>query len=167
MWLDGCSGCHMSLLDIDDRLLEIAPRIELVYSPVMDAKEYPEDVDVVLVEGAVSSAEDLHKARLLRARSRVVIALGDCAVTGNVPAMRNARSVRALLERAYVENSSAEPGAPDRVVPPLEPRARPLHEVVPVDFHIPGCPPGADAIFEALSALLDGGTPAPGGAHFG
>lgn len=167
VWLDGCSGCHMSFLDIDERILEIAPRIELVHSPIMDAKEFPADVDVTLVEGAVSNADDLHKARVVRARSRLVVALGDCAVTGNVPAMRNVHSVASLLDRAYVENATADPAPPHLVVPRLTPRALPLHMVVPVDLHIPGCPPDADTIFSILAALLDGSPPSSMGAHFG
>ncbi len=89
IWLDGCSGCHMSFLDIDERLLLLAERADLVYGCLVDAKEFPEGVDVTLVEGAVSSTEDLRKIREVRARSRVVVSLGDCAVTSNVPGMRN------------------------------------------------------------------------------
>src|SRR3990170_2906062 len=80
VWLDGCSGCHMSLLDMDERILDIFGRSDLVYSPLVDVKDYPEDVDVCLVEGAVSSEEDLHKARLIRERTRTIVAFGDCAV---------------------------------------------------------------------------------------
>ena len=90
VWLGGCSGCHMSFLDLDERLLELAPRLELVYSPIADAKVFPEGVDVTLVEGAVCNEEHLEMARRVRARSRLVVAFGDCAVTGNVTAIRNA-----------------------------------------------------------------------------
>ena len=89
VWLDGCSGCHMSFLDMDERLLAIAGAADLVYSPLVDAKEFPENVDVTLVEGAVSSEEDLHKIKLVRERTKILISLGDCAVTANVPGMRN------------------------------------------------------------------------------
>ena len=89
VWLDGCSGCHMSFLDMDERILEIAARVEVVYSPLVDLKEFPADVDVTIVEGGVSSEEDLHKIRMVRSRTKLLIALGDCAVTSNVPGMRN------------------------------------------------------------------------------
>src|SRR5690606_11812000 len=89
IWLDGCSGCHMSFLDMDERLLALAEQIELVYSPLVDQKEFPPQVDVAIVEGAVATDEDIEKMRLVRSRTKVLIALGDCAVTGNVPSMRN------------------------------------------------------------------------------
>src|SRR5208282_5119676 len=88
VWLDGCSGCHMSLLDMDAAIISLAQKIELVYGPLVDAQEFPEDVDVTLVEGAVSSQDDLNKLKKIRQRTRLLISLGDCAVTGNVPAMR-------------------------------------------------------------------------------
>src|SRR6476659_11457375 len=89
VWLDGCSGCHMSFLDTDERLLELAAAMELVYSPLVDRKDFPEQVDVTLVEGSVSSEEDLYKIQKVRARTAYLISLGDCAVTGNVPSLRN------------------------------------------------------------------------------
>jgi NAD-reducing hydrogenase small subunit len=81
LWLDGCSGCHMSLLDLDEMLFSIAQRAELVYGPLVDVHEYPQDVDVAIVEGAVSTQDDLEKIRHVRERTRFVVALGDCAVT--------------------------------------------------------------------------------------
>lgn len=167
VWLDGCSGCHMSLVDIDERILDVAPLIELVYSPLMDAKVFPENVDATLVEGAVSSEEDVEKAHLIRERSAIVISLGDCAVTGNVPAMRNGLPVDALLNRAYLENVTTNPQIPTLGIPRLCSKARPLHEVVRVDLHIPGCPPSNDVIFGALADLLAGKTPDLGGSRFG
>jgi NAD-reducing hydrogenase small subunit len=159
VWLDGCSGCHMSFLDTDERLLDLADRIELVYSPLVDHKEYPENVDVVLVEGSVSSEEDLHKIRKIRQRSKILVSLGDCAVTGNVPAMRNPFKTADVLRRVYVENVSVPSPTPNQVVPVLLPRVRPVHEVVPVDVFVPGCPPSADTIFFTLTELLDGRRP--------
>lgn len=159
VWLDGCSGCHMSFLDMDERLLELAGKIDLVYSPIVDHKEFPEDVDVTLVEGSVSSEGDLEKIKLIRARSKVLVSLGDCAVTGNVPAMRNFFSTEDVLRRAYVENVTAEGPIPDQVVPALLPRVRPVHEVVPVDVFVPGCPPSADVIFYTVTELVEGRRP--------
>ncbi|MFP4171290.1 MAG: NADP oxidoreductase [Candidatus Hydrogenedentota bacterium] len=159
IWLDGCSGCHMSFLDIDHRLLEIADRIDLVYGPLVDQKEFPENVDVTIVEGAVTNEEDEHKIRLVRERSKLVVALGDCAVTGNVPSMRNSFSLDSLYSRAYVENVAEQPAIPQEDVPPLLARTRPLHEVVSIDLYVPGCPPHPDHIFSVLGDLLDGRIP--------
>jgi NAD-reducing hydrogenase small subunit len=167
VWLDGCSGCHMSLLDLDERLLDIFGRADLVYGPLVDVKEFPEDVDVVLVEGAVSSEEDLQRIRLVRERSKVLIAFGDCAVTSNVPGMRNPIGVAPLLDRAYRENVTLNPGIPDRVVPALLPTSQPVNRFVDVDVFLPGCPPHADLIYTLLDDLLFGRTPAVAGARFG
>jgi NAD-reducing hydrogenase small subunit len=159
VWLDGCSGCHMSFLDMDERLLEIGQRADLVYSPLVDRKDYPEDVDVCLVEGAVSSEEDLDKIRTIRARTRILVSFGDCAVTSNVPGMRNPIGAAPLLERAYLENATLNPRVPSEVVPRLLPAALPVHRVVEVDVFLPGCPPSADLIYHTLDELLEGRTP--------
>lgn len=167
VWLDGCSGCHMSLLDMDERLLEIGERADLVYSPLVDFKEYPEDVDVCLVEGAVSSEEDLHRIKLVRSRTKTLVALGDCAVTTNVPGMRNPIGPAPLLQRAYLENADLNRSLPNRDIPMLLPKVRPVHAVVKVDIFLPGCPPSADLIYTVLDRLLSGQTPERVGARFG
>lgn len=159
LWLDGCSGCHMSLLDIDERLLEIAPAIELVFSPIVDAKEFPDNVDLTLVEGALANEEDLKKIKMVRSKTKLLAALGDCAVTGNVPAMRNNFVLADVLRRGYVDNATANPGTPDHEVPALEAKVIPLHEQVPVDIFVPGCPPSADLIHFVLSEVLAGRIP--------
>jgi NAD-reducing hydrogenase small subunit len=153
VWLDGCSGCHMSFLDLDERLIELSKRVEIVYSPLVDAKEFPPDVDVTLVEGSVSSVGDLEKIRHVRERTRILVSLGDCAVTGNVPAMRNPFGAAVVLERGYGAN------VPTDGVPGLLERVRPVHQVVPVDVVVPGCPPSSDTIFWTLTELLEGRTP--------
>ena len=117
VWLDGCSGCHMSFLDMDERLLALAGAADLVYSPLVDAKEFPPDVDLTLVEGAVSSEEDLHKIKMIRERTKILVSLGDCAVTANAPGMRNPFGTKAVYDRAYRENVTFDPGIPDQVVP--------------------------------------------------
>jgi NAD-reducing hydrogenase small subunit len=171
VWLDGCSGCHMSLLDIDERLLTLAERADIVYSPLVDAKVFPDDVDIALVEGAVSTDEDLKRIEMVRSRSRIVVAFGDCALTTNVPGMRNlfdGDSAAPLYQRAYIENVSIDPHLPTRNVPHHLPRTLPVHKVVHVDVFLPGCPPSADQIFDALVALLDGKDPVlASNVHFG
>ncbi len=159
VWLDGCSGCHMSFLDMDERLLEIAAQADLVYSPLVDTKEFPPDVDVTLVEGAVSSEEDLHKIKIIRERTKVLVSLGDCAVTANVPGMRNPFGTKAVYDRAYRENVTFDPGIPNQVIPALLPSSRPVHEFVKVDVFVPGCPPSADTIHYVVSELLAGRNP--------
>ena len=161
VWLDGCSGCHMSLLDTDERLIEVAKRVDMVWGPLVDHKEFPGNVDVTLVEGAISSVEDLHRIKLVRERTGILVSLGDCAVTGNVSAMRNRFGAGAVLRRAYLENETLDAQIPRQVIPELLPMARPVHEVVPVDVFVPGCPPSADLIFSVLSDLLEGKRPTP------
>src|SRR5271169_5441230 len=112
VWLDGCSGCHMSLLDIDAAIIAVTQQADIVYGPLVDAQEFPEDVDITLVEGAVSSQDDLNKIQKIRQHTRVLVALGDCAVTGNVPSMRNSIPVSRLLQRIYVEGAEESKGAP-------------------------------------------------------
>jgi NAD-reducing hydrogenase small subunit len=158
-WLDGCSGCHMSLLDIDEGIVAVLKKADIVFGPLVDAQEWPEGVDVAVIEGAVSSTDDARLALVARARSQVVVALGDCAVTGNVPAMRNGIPTRRLLERVYVEGATAQPGVPTDGVPALLKHAEPLHQSIKVDVHVPGCPPKPNAILMVLSELLEGRTP--------
>ena len=159
VWLDGCSGCHMSFLDMDERLLAVADQIDLVYSPLVDIKVFPDNVDLTIVEGAVSSEEDLNKIKLVRSRTKLLMALGDCAVTSNVPGMRNYFSRDEILRRAYVENATTNPGVPTQVIPRLLPKSKPIHEYVKVDIFVPGCPPNAEIIFSAVAALLEGRLP--------
>ena len=156
VWLDGCSGCHMSFLDMDERLIDLADLVDLVYSPIVDTKEFPDIVDIALVEGAVASVDDEAKIKKIRAHSRILVAMGDCAITGNVPSMRNPIGPDAILERAYIENASAQPQIPCIVVPKLLQIVRPIHEFVKVDVFLPGCPPSADTFHAALTALVTG-----------
>ncbi len=158
-WLDGCSGCHMSLLDMDETILAVAKRADVVYGPLVDAQEVPKQVDVALIEGAVSSQDDLEKVRTLRARAKLVVSLGDCAVTANVPGMRNQVPTRKLLERIYVEGADQCRGVPSDGVPALLRQAVPVHEVVKVDLHVPGCPPAPQTIVFVLTELLEGRMP--------
>jgi NAD-reducing hydrogenase small subunit len=158
-WLDGCSGCHMSFLDLDERLADLLEVVDIVYGPLVDFKSFPEHVDATLVEGAVSSDHDEEHVRMIRERTGILISFGDCAVTANVPGMRNQYRVADVLNRAYVENTSAGNELPTNGVPHLLPRARPVHEFVKVDLFLPGCPPPTEAILFAVGELLEGRIP--------
>jgi len=146
VWLAGCSGCHMSFLDLDEWLLELAEKVDVVYSPVgCDLKTYPENVDVCLVEGAIANQDNLELIHLVRQNTKTVVSFGDCAVTANVPAMRN------ML--------GTEPG----IVPELLDQVLPVHQVIPIDIFMPGCPPDADRIRETLIPILKGELPVMAG----
>lgn len=169
VWLGGCSGCHMSLLDLDEGLLELLAEVELCYSPLLDVKEFPEHVDLTLVEGAVTNEDHLRALRRIRERTRVLVAFGDCAVTGNVPALRNLLSVDEVLDRAYRDNASVVNGVPagDDLVPPLLERVLRIQDVVAVDHFLPGCPPTPAAIRSIVVDLLAGRAPSRAGWRFG
>ncbi len=164
VWLGGCSGCHMSFLDLDEFLIELPAKMDLVFSPFLDIKEYPENVDVCLVEGAVCNQDNLEMIHKVRRRTKVVVAFGDCAVTANVPAIRNQLGVdngQSVLQCAYVQNAQSNPAIPREpgIVPELLERVQPLHEAVHVDCFMPGCPPPAQRIKAVLLALSEGRQP--------
>jgi len=160
VWFSGCAGCHMSLLDIDETLIDLLDRVQFCNSPLTDLKTFPEEgVDVTLIEGAVANEEHLEIAKNAREKSKIVIALGDCACTGNVPGLRNGLSADRMIEAIYGPETTSNGNLPYDVVPHLLDRVRPLHEVIPVDYFLHGCPPPAGVIAKALLALLDGKTP--------
>lgn len=164
VWLGGCSGCHMSFLDLDEFLFDVAAAVEVVYSPLVDTKEYPPNVDLCLVEGGVANEENLAMVQRVRKNTRALVSFGDCAITGNVTAMRNPLGAPDIvLERAYIQNAAVGPQIPrdHRVLPALLPQVLPVHAVVPVEFFLPGCPPPADRIRSLVADLLAGKTPNP------
>lgn len=159
VWLGGCSGCHMSFLDLDEWLIELAERADVVFSPIADTKEFPEGVDVTLVEGAVANADNLEMIRKVRQRTRLLVSFGDCAVTGNVTSMRNPLGgPLEVLRPCYLERGDLNATIPDEsgIVPELLEKVFPVHQVVSVDVYLTGCPPPAGRIREVLEALLDG-----------
>ncbi|MBV9080856.1 MAG: NADP oxidoreductase [Elusimicrobia bacterium] len=150
----------MSLLDIDERILEVAKVADIVRSPIVDGKGYPE-VDIAVIEGAVGSDEHLEDLKKIRASAKILVSLGDCAVTGNVSSLRNAFALESVLDCAYREAESNAPGpmpgSPE--IQRLLAKVTPLHEHVKIDFTIPGCPPSADLIFYVLNELLSDRAP--------
>ncbi|HOV06314.1 MAG TPA: NADP oxidoreductase [Anaerolineaceae bacterium] len=161
-WMAGCAGCHMSLLDMDERIAAIAELADLRATPITDLKQPDASgVDVGVLEGGINNTSNEEVAHRMRSRCKILVALGDCAVFGGVPAMRNFFTIEESLRRAYVETESTDesgriPDDPELAVPT---RVRALHEVVPVDVFVPGCPPDADTIFYVLSELAQGRIP--------
>lgn len=166
VWFGGCSGCHMSFLDLDEFLVDLLDQVDIVYSPVVDTKDYPEKVDLCLIEGAICNQDNLELLHTIRRRTRTLISFGDCAVTANVPAIRNQlgpNNTTNVLQRAYIESAQHNPRLPstDGIVPRLLDRVMPVHEVVPVEHFLPGCPPPAASIRSLVSQILAGQVPKP------
>lgn len=159
-WLDVCAGCHMSLLDMDEAIIDLADAVEFTRSPITDIKEFPE-VDVGIVSGAIGNTEQEEEVKELRERCKILVVLGDCACFGGIPSMRNAFSKDEVLRRVYIETESTKDGkiptSPE--IPPLLEKALPVNAVVTVDCFVPGCPPRAEAIKYALTELLQGRIP--------
>jgi len=161
-WLAACAGCHMSLLDIDERIVKLLEAVEFTSSPVTDLKHPPKDgVTVGILTGAISNTHNIEVAKTMRERCKILIAVGDCATFGGIVAMRNMVGTEAALKRAYLETETTVDG----LIPDSPELGQPLDmvtgvdNVVKVDLFIPGCPPSADALFYALSELLAGRTP--------
>ncbi|MGO8670294.1 MAG: oxidoreductase [Capsulimonadaceae bacterium] len=170
VWLAGCSGCHMSFLDVDEWIIELADLVDIVFTPIADIKDFPENVDIVLVEGAVANDENLEMLKKARANSRVLIAFGDCAVTGNVTALRNPLgTAHSILHAVYSEMPDLQPQIPSRshIVPVLLDQVQPIHVHVDVDRYIHGCPPSAAIIREAIEAALGDSVSVAGATKFG
>ncbi len=160
-WLAACAGCEMSVLDTDERLVQLLEKIELTSTPITDLKHPPkEGVTVGILSGTVNNTTNLEVAKEMRERCKVLIALGDCAVFGGIMTMRNFFDTNEALKRAYVETESTVDG----IIPNSEElskpiKAVPVNQVVKVDIHLPGCPPSADAIYYVLTELLEGRIP--------
>lgn len=160
--LAGCFGCHMSLLDIDERLVELIDLVDLDVSPLDDKKRFDGMVDIGLVEGGCADEHHVASLRTFRAHCRVVVAVGACAISGGVPALRNLAGLEECLEEAYLNGPTVEGGGlipNDPELPLLLDKVYPVQEVVKIDHFLPGCPPSADAIWATLKALLTGAEP--------
>lgn len=161
--LAGCFGCHMSLLDIDERLIDLLELVELDASPLTD-KKHAGPCDLALIEGGLCNAENVHVLRELRKQCKILVAVGACAITGGLPAQRNNLDVRDCLRSVYLGGPGLAggliPNDPELPLPLAQ--VHPLHDVVKVDYFLPGCPPSADAIWQFLTDLLAGRTPSLG-----
>ena len=161
-WMAGCAGCHMSLLDIDERIITVAELTDIRSTPITDLKHPDESgVDVGILEGGINNSSNEEVALRMRKHCKILVAFGDCAVFGGVPAMRNFFPMEEVLRRAYVETEStdSEGKIPDSPELATMQRVQSLNDVVPVDIFLPGCPPSADAIYYVLSELAQGRTP--------
>jgi NAD-reducing hydrogenase small subunit len=159
--LAGCFGCHMSLLDIDERLFELIEHIEFDRSPLTDIKQVAQ-CDIGLIEGGLCNAENVHVLREFRAHCKTLVAVGACSINGGLPAQRNQRDVGQMLRDVYCGHigthaSGQIPNDPELPLPLNH--VHPIHEVVHVDYYLPGCPPSADAFWTFLTDLLAGRTP--------
>ena len=157
--LAGCFGCHTSLCDLDERLFDLAERVTFDRSPLTDIKHCSDGVDIGLIEGGVCNAENVHVLREFRARCKVIVALGACAINGGLPACRNHLDVGQVLQQVYVDRVGNGRVPDDPELPLLLDKVYPIHEVVRVDHVVPGCPPSADAIWKFLTDLMAGRTP--------
>lgn len=158
--LAGCFGCHMSILDIDERILDLIELVEFDKSPIDDIKNFTRPVDIGLIEGGCCNSENVEVLRTFRQNCKILISVGECAILGGLPAMRNTIPLRECLEEAYLKSPTVAPDDAvipnDEELPLLLNRVYPCHEIVKIDYFLPGCPPNADLIWEALTALLQG-----------
>ncbi|MGA2588220.1 MAG: NADP oxidoreductase [Candidatus Aminicenantales bacterium] len=158
--LAGCFGCHMSFLDIDERILPLIDLVEFHKSPIDDIKTFAKPCDIGLIEGGCCNSENVENLRAFRKNCKVLVSLGECAIMGGLPALRNGIPIKDCLEEAYLNSLTVDPA--DRKIPGDEDlpiildRVYPLHEIVKIDYFLPGCPPSADLIWKALTALIEG-----------
>jgi len=159
--LAGCFGCHMSILDIDERILKLIELVEFNKSPIDDIKTFTKECDIGLIEGGCCNSENVENLRQFRKHCKILISVGECAIMGGLPAMRNGIPIKECLEEAYFNSPTADPRDPriipnDEELPIILDKVYPCHEVVKIDYFLPGCPPSADLIWHALTSLIGG-----------
>ena len=159
--LAGCFGCHMSLLDIDERILDLIELVEFDKSPINDIKKFTRHCDIGIIEGGCCNSENIYLLKEFRKQCSILVAFGECAIMGGLPALRNGISIQECIEEAYLGSPSVKGHNPEMILPSdpelpmLLDRIYPCHEIVKIDYFLPGCPPRADLIYEALLAILD------------
>lgn len=160
--LAGCFGCHMSFLDIDERIQDLLEVVQFDQCPLTDFKRIQEPCDLGLIEGALGNADNIRVLRAFRAHCRVLVSVGECAITGGIPSMRNHHTLKDCLEEGYIRGIGVEnariPSDPE--LPLLLDKVHPCHEVVKIDHFLPGCPPSAEAFWHFLTELMAGRDPA-------
>ena len=159
--LAGCFGCHMSLLDIDEKILDLIELVEFNKSPINDIKKFTKKCDIGLIEGGCCNSENVHVLKDFREHCKIVISVGECAIMGGLPAMRNGIPIRECLEEAYINgptvtNNEKKVIPDDPELPIILDKVYPCHEVVKIDYFLPGCPPRAELIWDSLVALITG-----------
>jgi len=159
--LAGCFGCHMSFLDIDERILELIELVEFNKSPVDDIKTFTKECDIGLIEGGCCNSENVEVLKEFRKHCKILVSVGECAIMGGLPALRNGLSVKECLEEAYLNGPTVGLNTDqilpnDDELPMILDRVYPCHEIVKIDYYLPGCPPTADLIWNALVALVTG-----------
>lgn len=160
--LAGCFGCHMSILDIDDRILKLIELVEFNKSPIDDIKTFTKQCDIGIIEGGCCNSENVEVLKEFRKNCKILISLGECAIMGGLPALRNGIPVEECLKEAYFDGPTAATGNEEKILPNddelpmILDKVYPCHEIVKIDYYLPGCPPRADLIWNALEALVTG-----------
>ena len=159
--LAGCFGCHMSLLDIDERILQLIELVEFNKSPIDDIKTFTKQCDIGIIEGGCCNSENVHVLKDFRKNCKILISLGSCAITGGLPAMRNGMTIESCIKEAYLDGPTVKCNEKgilpnNEELPMILDKVYPCHEIVKIDYFLPGCAPRADLIWEALVALVTG-----------
>jgi coenzyme F420-reducing hydrogenase gamma subunit len=160
--LAGCFGCHMSVLDIDERILDLIEVVEFNKSPIDDIKSFTKECDIGLIEGGCCNSENVEVLKDFRKHCKILVSLGECAIMGGLPALRNGIPIKECLEEAFLHGPSVEGNNEEGILPNddelpiILDKVYPCHEVVKIDYHLPGCPPTADLIWEAVHAIILG-----------
>ncbi|MGK7393094.1 MAG: hypothetical protein ACNS62_00930 [Candidatus Cyclobacteriaceae bacterium M3_2C_046] len=159
--LAGCFGCHMSLLDIDEKILELIDLVDFNKSPIDDIKKFTRICDIGLIEGGCCNSENIHVLKDFRKNCKILVSLGECAIMGGLPAMRNSIPVQECLEEAYLNGITVRDDEErlipnDEELPMILNKVYPCHEIVKIDYFLPGCPPRAELIWKSLTALVTG-----------